>query len=89
VIRKQLYIEASQDRALKRRARALGISEAELVRRALDQVLDDTRARPRRLDALEQFLQRAQALVARGHRSSRRTCREEIYEEREARLVRR
>jgi hypothetical protein len=39
MIRKQLYIEARQDQALKDRAKALGISEAELMRRALDAVL--------------------------------------------------
>ena len=36
MIRKQLYIGESHDRALKRRARELGVSEAELVRRLLD-----------------------------------------------------
>ncbi len=39
MIRKQLYITHEQDRALKLRARALGISEAELVRRALDDLI--------------------------------------------------
>ena len=39
MIRKQLYLEASQDRALKRRAKALGVSQAELLRRALDAAL--------------------------------------------------
>ena len=36
MIRKQLYIGEGHDRALKRRARELGASEAELVRRLLD-----------------------------------------------------
>lgn len=36
MIRKQLYIGEEHDRALKRRARELGVSEAELVRRLLD-----------------------------------------------------
>lgn len=39
MIRKQLYLKPSQDRALKRRAKELGVSEAELVRRALDDAL--------------------------------------------------
>lgn len=39
MIRKQLYLEEAQDRALKRRAQELGVSEAEVVRRALDQAL--------------------------------------------------
>ena len=90
MIRKQLYIDERQERALKRKAKALGVSEAELVRRALDQVLQDApRPRPRRLDALEDFLRRAEAAVSRGHRTVRRIRREELYEEREARLLRR
>ena len=36
MIRKQLYIGEEHDRALKRRAGELGVSEAELVRRLLD-----------------------------------------------------
>jgi len=90
VIRKQLYIAERQERALKRKAKALGISEAELVRRALDGVLDDAkRPRPRRLEALERFLECARAVAARGHRLPRRIRREELYEEREGRLMRR
>ena len=41
MIRKQLYIEDYQEKALKRKAKAMGISEAELMRRALDNVLKD------------------------------------------------
>jgi hypothetical protein len=36
MVRKQLYITRSQDRALKRRARELGVTEAEVIRRAID-----------------------------------------------------
>jgi hypothetical protein len=36
VVRKQLYISDEHERALKARARELGVSEAELVRRMLD-----------------------------------------------------
>lgn len=41
MVRKQLYIDPIQDAALKRRAKELGVSEAELVRRALDNALSD------------------------------------------------
>ena len=41
VVRKQFYISEEQERALKARARELGISEAELVRRMLDGLLLD------------------------------------------------
>jgi hypothetical protein len=36
MVRKQIYIEEQQERGLKLRARLLGVSEAELIRRALD-----------------------------------------------------
>lgn len=39
MIRKQIYLEPRQDRLLKARARQLGVTEAELVRQGLDQVL--------------------------------------------------
>ena len=39
MVRKQLYIDDRHERDLKRRASELGVSEAELVRRALDLAL--------------------------------------------------
>lgn len=45
MIRKQLYITREQERSLKRKARELGISEAELVRRALDDLERDSGSR--------------------------------------------
>jgi hypothetical protein len=44
MVRKQLYLEERHERALKRRAAATGLSEAELVRQALEAAL----ARPAR-----------------------------------------
>ncbi len=41
MVRKQLYISDEHERALKARARELGVSEAELVRRMLDGLLLD------------------------------------------------
>jgi hypothetical protein len=41
MIRKQLYMSEEHERALKARARELGVSEAELVRRMLDDLLLD------------------------------------------------
>ena len=38
MVRKQIYIEPHQEQLLKRRAAELQISEAELVRRAIDQI---------------------------------------------------
>ena len=38
MVRKQVYLEARQDQELKRRAKASGASEAELIRLALDRL---------------------------------------------------
>lgn len=39
MIRKQVYIEARQEHLLKRLAKELGVTEADLIRQGLDQVL--------------------------------------------------
>ena len=57
MIRKQLYIDPIQDAALKRKARELGVSEAELVRRALNVALsEEIPASKQKNAALESFL---------------------------------
>ena len=45
MVRKQLYIDDRHERDLKRRASELGVSEAELVRRALDAALGNEAVR--------------------------------------------
>lgn len=93
MVRKQLYLEEAQDQALKQRAKELGISEAELVRRALDTALRPQRnahlAAPRRA-ALTRLLGNAKRL-SEGHRfpEGYRFNREELYEEREGRWLKR
>jgi len=37
MVRKQVYIEPEQDRLLKRRAKELGVTESDLIRRGIDQ----------------------------------------------------
>lgn len=86
MVRKQLYIEARQDRLLKRRARQLGVTEAALIREGID--LLDATAAPAigRERALEDYLRvvrdRARIRVAQ---TARGWTREELYEERLAR----
>jgi hypothetical protein len=75
VVRKQLYISEEHERALKARARELGLSEAELVRRMLDGLLLG-REEGRGLggagaaEALERLLEEADRL-AKSHRFQR------------------
>ncbi len=87
MVRKQLYISEEHERALKARARELGVSEAELVRRLLDGLLLDGEgetglARAGATEALEGFLREADRL-AESHRfpEGYRFDREELYEE--------
>ena len=66
VVRKQLYISEEHERALKARARELGVSEAELVRRMLDGLLLDGEGGlvgAGAAEALEGFLEEADRLA--------------------------
>ena len=88
MVRKQLYIEDAQEQRLKRRARELGVSEAELMRRALDGVLWDSRRalrRPAAAENLRQFFHVADQSI----KTIERFKREELYEDRIRRLPRR
>ncbi len=83
MIRKQLYLEEAQDKALKQRAKELGVSEAEVVRRALDEALHgERRTNLAARQALESFLERANELaktssLPEGYRFDR----QDLYEE--------
>jgi hypothetical protein len=84
VIRKQLYITEGQDEVLKDQARKLGISEAELARRALSEFLSDRSPKATtRPEALESLLERTRSLSEK-HRlpSGYRFDREDLYSER-------
>ena len=88
MVRKQLYISDEHERALKARARELGVSEAELVRRLLDGLLlgEEGRgglAKAGAAEALEDFLEEADRLTE-SHRfpEGYRFDREELYEDR-------
>ena len=69
MVRKQLYIDDRHERDLKRRARELGVSEAELVRRALDAALAGEAVRrplhPERADAMRRLRERWRAPTSR------------------------
>ena len=89
MIRKQLYIGEEHDRALKRRARELGVSEAELVRRLLDGLVQEERgggeiSGPRATAALVDGFFAESDRTSEGHRfpEGYRFEREELYEDR-------
>ena len=86
MVRKQLYISDEHERALKARAKELGVSEAELVRRMLDGLLLDGErglAGAGATEALEGLLKEADRL-AESHRFQRGYVfdRNELYEDR-------
>ena len=93
--RKQLYIEERQDKALKQRAKILGISEADVVRRAIDHffVSANSTSAEEPGESLESVTARKQALSefllrARGNTQNEQTLpslwgrRDELYDER-------
>ncbi|HLF09182.1 MAG TPA: ribbon-helix-helix domain-containing protein [Dehalococcoidia bacterium] len=88
MIRKQVYIEPEQEVMLKRRSRELGVSEAELIRRGIEEV---ARARVSLFDpksweeALEFMKARAKIEVPQ---TGRTWTRDELYEERLERFSR-
>jgi hypothetical protein len=89
MVRKQVYIEPRQDALLKQRAEILGVTEAELIRRGIDEVTAATADYDDRMKAWDEMKQ-----YIREHRSfevpqtERGWTREEIYEERLARFTR-
>lgn len=88
MVRKQLYIEERHEKALKRRAKALGVSEADIVREALDALFAEDTARPLpgHREALKEFLARADEIAAsRVGAEPVRFRREEEYAKRESR----
>lgn len=89
MIRKQFHITRLQDLALKRRARSLGISEAEVVRQALDRALGEEISRPLSPDrrALEKLLAESRRIAGGRRVTGGRFDRAEVYEERETRRM--
>lgn len=89
MVRKQIYIEPRQEEILKRRAKEMRITEAELVRRAIDQINRSYASLPPNLQAWEEEKE-----FIRKHRSmdvpqtGRNWTRDELYEERLERFSR-
>jgi hypothetical protein len=82
-VRKQIYLEDRQNRLLKRRAKSQGVSEAELIRQALEVSLRQKGPSQKNPSALKPFLDFARKRLAQGQiTGGRRWCREDAYEER-------
>jgi hypothetical protein len=87
VIRKQVYIEERHDRMLKRRAKLRGVTEAEIVRDALEMIAIGGSGRARQTPdpvAGRKAVAFMRSLHARRRRASagRRWTRESLYQDR-------
>lgn len=94
MVRKQIYIHKRQEKLLKRQAKLRGMSEAELIREAIDHQLAEAAVRkpvPPDQEAWERALKFMQELHARGPLpiQGRTWKREDAYEERLSRYDRR
>ncbi len=92
MVRKQIYIQKSQEERLKRAAEARGVSEAEIIRRALDNELK--RAGYRLAYDNDAMRRLHQAMLAQDkkppvRRKKRDWRREDLYDERMKRYDRR
>ena len=92
MIRKQMYIDAENEQYLKRRAKSLGITEAEVVRTLLAEAKERD-ASDERLLALEDILadirENHMGNVGQTQQTRWKFNREELYEERMQELDRR
>ncbi len=83
MVRKQIYIESRQDTSLKRQAKLLGATEAEIIRQAIDRQMALVRVNTRDLKAWEREKAFIAKRMANGFVSGRRRWkREDAYEER-------
>jgi Zn-dependent peptidase ImmA (M78 family) len=81
MVRKQIVIEPEQERALEAHAKALGVSQSALIRRAIDSLLKDAEEQIQRREAWETIEEMWRRADAEGWGSGGRTwTREELHE---------
>ncbi len=82
MVRKQLYIERRQERALKRLAKATGRTEAEIIREALDSHTAELQRRQERLKVWEEQKEFIRRWMAKGPvpKTERTWKREDLYD---------
>jgi CO/xanthine dehydrogenase Mo-binding subunit len=89
MVRKQIYLEPEQDKTLKERAKALGISTAELIRRRITDPGRGVASFPTRPEAWEEELHFiAERARLADLKKTRGWTRDELYEERLGRFSR-
>ena len=90
MVRKQVYIEPEQAELLKQRANELGMSEADLIRRCIDQLAQGQTPIPFNQKAWHEEIAdiREQARLQKALGSQRHWTREDLYDERLQRFSR-
>ena len=89
MVRKQVYITSDQDEVLKRRAKALGVSEAEVVRQGIELASRTSASFPFDRNAWEQLRKAMRKRMRlKVPQTGRSWTREELYDERLARFSR-
>ena len=90
MLRKQIYIPKRQQAILKRLAKARGLSEAEIIRQAIEREVAASAARPVANDrsALDDFLRFGLSRQASTDSTQRTWSRDELYDERLSRYPR-
>jgi hypothetical protein len=90
MVRKHVYIEPEQAELLKQRANELGMSEAELIRRCIDQLARGQTSIPLDQKAWQEEIAyiRERARIQNALGSQRHWTREELYDERLQRFSR-
>jgi hypothetical protein len=81
MIRKQVYIEPRQERLLKERAKKYRVTEADLIRQAIDRGLERTSLRapdPEAWKVVERFIARRRK--GRARQAKRTWRREDLYD---------
>jgi hypothetical protein len=81
MVRKQVYIEPRQETLLKRLARDKGVTEAEIIRQAIDRQTQSISLPRRDLEAWRQERAFIERMIQQGPvPGGRRWCREDLYE---------
>ncbi len=89
MVRKQVYIEPAQDRFLKQRAKVLGVTEAELIRDAIDALARTPAGGQRDPEAMQRVFAIMQERAKLPSTAEGRTwTRDDLYEERLGRFSR-
>lgn len=77
MVRKQIVIDPTQERALAERARVLGVSQSALIRQAIDRLLEEM-DREYRMRLFDEFAR--VAMESKASIGGRKWTREEIHE---------